>query len=700
MLLARTRPSSQVLKYEALTDSALARFLLRRALSAPRTVGHAFFWFLRAEMDKPDVADRLVAALAQPVARDAAGMPVPRAMLRSPATSTTHGPWSATAPFRYGVLLDLYIRNCGEQHRSSLGTQQYVLTRLNDVSVKVQAQRTKKGMTETARSELARITWPERFAIPIRPTFEARGVDVAKCRVMFSKKKPLWLEFEAADGWKGDGRPAPGEAVAVPPPPGVRPTYTVMYKNGDDLRQDQLVLQVLGIMDRLWKDAGLDLRMSPYACTATGENLGMLEIVPASATVANIVEGGVESGTRGYTRKIAAAQEVFNPDRIARWLKEAVQELERRGTPPIGAAGTGSAPKAGVLLRRAVSDHRSESVGGTASEAGGSSRVLLGSDPVQRTSARGPAFSAGQIANMAVAGALRRQESGRVMPVNVRGASTMAPATIAAAAAAAARSRQSSRNLLDLGTDIGGGIAPPPQTTDAIAAARARPKSFRYTPAMIAALNANMNGGTDGGASSQSVMSAGGSGVGGGGPAPSAADGSSLTAYAIAQNNFARSCAGYCVATYVMGIGDRHSDNIMLAKDGRFFHIDFGHILGHFKYKLGIKRERSVFVFTPQMAHVLGTTEGGAFRDFCDYGRAAYNVLRRNGDLLITLFSLMVACGIPELSTIEEVNWMRRVLRFGATEEEAAAAWDTLVNDCLNTKTTQINDVFHMLKHA
>jgi phosphatidylinositol kinase/protein kinase (PI-3 family) len=44
----------------------------------------------------------------------------------------------------------------------------------------------------------------------------------------------------------------------------------------------------------------------------------------------------------------------------------------------------------------------------------------------------------------------------------------------------------------------------------------------------------------------------------------------------------------------------------MLRKNGELFHIDFGHFLGHFKYKFGIKRERAPFVFTSEFCNVLG----------------------------------------------------------------------------------------------
>lgn len=69
------------------------------------------------------------------------------------------------------------------------------------------------------------------------------------------------------------------------------------------------------------------------------------------------------------------------------------------------------------------------------------------------------------------------------------------------------------------------------------------------------------------------------------------------------RETFIRSTAGYCVASYVLGLGDRHPDNIMINREeGNFLHIDFGHFLGNVKKKFGVKRERDPFVFSKELA--------------------------------------------------------------------------------------------------
>ena len=52
-----------MLFFDSHVDSALARFLLRRALAKPRLIGHIYFWLLQSEVYNVDVSKRYVILL-------------------------------------------------------------------------------------------------------------------------------------------------------------------------------------------------------------------------------------------------------------------------------------------------------------------------------------------------------------------------------------------------------------------------------------------------------------------------------------------------------------------------------------------------------------------------------------------------------------------------------------------------------------
>lgn len=49
-----------------------------------------------------------------------------------------------------------------------------------------------------------------------------------------------------------------------------------MFKTHDDVRQDQLILQLIHVMDVLCKRDGLELYLTPYRVLATGPHDGLV----------------------------------------------------------------------------------------------------------------------------------------------------------------------------------------------------------------------------------------------------------------------------------------------------------------------------------------------------------------------------------------------------------------------------------------
>ncbi|XP_061908318.1 phosphatidylinositol 4,5-bisphosphate 3-kinase catalytic subunit gamma isoform-like [Entelurus aequoreus] len=141
-------------------------------------------------------------------------------------------------------------------------------------------------------------TLPE-FLLPLDPRVKVGRILLDKCKVMASKKKPLWLEFAAM--------PSPTSA----PPVGI------IFKQGDDLRQDMLVIQTLMVMDSIWQEQSLHLNLVPYGCISTGHNIGMIEVVRDAVTIAAVQRS--HGGTIG----------LFRDDAVFEWLKSkcSLQEI-------------------------------------------------------------------------------------------------------------------------------------------------------------------------------------------------------------------------------------------------------------------------------------------------------------------------------------------------------------------------------------
>ncbi|XP_031656916.1 phosphatidylinositol 4-phosphate 3-kinase C2 domain-containing subunit alpha-like [Oncorhynchus kisutch] len=368
---------------------------------------------------------------------------------------------------RYDQVLGALLCLCGAGLRAELDKQTRLVTLLGALAEKVRQAGgyARQVVLQEGLERVQSFFQRNSCRLPLSPSLEAKQLNIKSCSFFNSNAVPLKLALVNADPL--------GEEI------------NVMFKVGEDLRQDMLALQMIRIMDRIWLQEGLDLRIVNFKCISTGKDKGMVELVPSSDTLRKIQ---AEYGVTGS----------FKDKPLAEWLR-------------------------------------------------------------------------------------------------------------------------------------------------------------KYNPAE--------------------------------------------DEYEKASENFIYSCAGCCVATYVLGICDRHNDNIMLRSTGHMFHIDFGKFLGHAQMFGSFKRDRAPFVLTSDMAYVIngGERPTSRFQLFVDLCSQAYNLIRKHSGLFLNLLSLMTLSGLPELTGAQDLKYVYDALQPQTTDAEATIFFTRLIETSLGSVATKFNFFIHNL---
>uniref|UniRef100_A0A2K5MPG2 Phosphatidylinositol 4,5-bisphosphate 3-kinase catalytic subunit alpha isoform n=1 Tax=Cercocebus atys TaxID=9531 RepID=A0A2K5MPG2_CERAT len=420
----------QVLKYEQYLDNLLVRFLLKKALTNQR-IGHFFFCQ------------------------------------------------------RFGLLLESFFFSCGMylKHLNRQVEAMDFFFNLTDILKQEKKDETQKFFFLVQMKFLVeQMRRPDfmdalqGFLSPLNPAHQLGNLRLEECRIMSSAKRPLWLNWENPD--------IMSELLFQ--------NNEIIFKNGDDLRQDMLTLQIIFFLENIWQNQGLDLRMLPYGCLSIGDCVGLIEVVRNSHTIMQIqCKGGLKGALQ------------FNSHTLHQWC------------------------------------------------------LLL------------------------------------------------------------------------------------------------------------------------------------------------------LFFFDAAIDLFTRSCAGYCVVFFFLGIGDRHNSNIMVKDDGQLFFLDFGHFLDHKKKKFGYNFFFVPFVLTQDFLIVISKgfffcTKTREFERFQEMCYKAYLAIRQHANLFINLFSMMLGSGMPELQSFDDIAYIRKTLALDKTEQEALEYFMKQMNDFFfGGWTTKMDWIFHTIKqHA
>jgi phosphatidylinositol 3-kinase len=158
-------------------------------------------------------------------------------------------------------------------------------------------------------------------------------------------------------------------------------------------------------------------------------------------------------------------------------------------------------------------------------------------------------------------------------------------------------------------------------------------------------------------------------------------------------DTFSRSCAGYCAITYILGIGDRHMDNLLVTSDGRLFHVDFGYILGRdpkpFPPPMKLCRE---------MVEGMGGQGSVYYRSFVSKCTQAFQIMRRHSNLIISLLYLAADANLKDMREQDPrlaILKVQKRLMPEVSDEVAEQQMINLINESTNALFPVVIEKLH-----
>ncbi|EGV61879.1 Phosphatidylinositol (PI) 3-kinase [Yamadazyma tenuis] len=479
--------SNKEAELRLLEKSPLASFLIEKAVGND-ILGNFFYWYVKVENE-----DQL----------------------------NTNGKGSVKI---YSIVLNKYIEELKSfAHKNKLPNYNYLKRQvwfIKKLTGLVELLRTtfKKNEATAKKIQFLRdhladssnefLKFPHSFPLPLDPSIIICGCYPEESSVFKSSLSPLKLTFKTViKDSSGSGNQIFGDRKKYG-------KYTLMFKIGDDLRQDQLVIQIINLMDQLLKNENLDLKLTPYRILATSPIAGMIQFV-ANETLDSIL-------VKNYGPESSGPNSINMNNGILNFLRYHSKELQQ-------------------------------------------------ADPIATSVLGNPKH-------------------------------------------------------------------PPAEDRHAIT--------------------------------------------------------SDLGVSSVVMDNYVKSCAGYCVITYLLGVGDRHLDNLLLSPNGKFWHADFGYILG-----------RDPKPFPPLMKLPIQVIDGMGglshenFNVFNNYCFVTYTTLRKNSNLILNLFQLMLDANIPDIKMdpTRAVEKVQEKFCLEMTEEEAILHFQNLINDSVNAFLPVVIDRLHSL---